>query len=69
MNLGVSYDSDVGKAVISLFQNEPTTREKLDFTVEFLLEHDNGDGCKYSDGFWYRTASHVKSTERSCDVS
>lgn len=47
LNLGVGYSN--GAAWLSVFQNAPTTNQKLDFTVEI-----KGDGmsgtCKYSNG-------------------
>nr|POE56896.1 secreted beta-glucosidase sun1 [Quercus suber] len=47
LNLGVGYSA--GAAWLSIFQNAPTTDEKLDFTVE--IQGDNMSGtCRYSNG-------------------
>jgi hypothetical protein len=69
MNLGVSFDSDVPKAHISLFQNRPTTDEKLDFTVEFLLEQPNRMKCRYSGGKWCSGDNYEKCNDNDCDVA
>jgi SUN family beta-glucosidase len=69
MNLGVSYDSDVSRAHISLFQNRPTTQERLDFTVEFLLEQPNSMKCRYSGGKWCSGDDYQNCKEDNCDVS
>ncbi|KAJ9663241.1 Sperm-associated antigen 4 protein [Coniosporium apollinis] len=47
MNLGVGYKG--GKAWLSIFQNAPTTMEKLDFTIEIVGDDINGK-CRYSNG-------------------
>ncbi|KAF2199566.1 SUN-domain-containing protein [Delitschia confertaspora ATCC 74209] len=69
MNLGVSYDSDVSRAFISLFENEPTTDVKLDFAVELLLDGPSGMKCKYSNGRWCTGDNYEKCNDHNCDVS
>lgn len=69
MNLGVSYDSEVSRAHISLFQNRPTTDKKLDFAVEFLLEGPNRMKCKYANGKWCGGDNYEKCNDNDCDVS
>jgi hypothetical protein len=47
LNLGVGYSN--GAAWLAIFQNAPTTNEKLDFTI--TLEGDNMNGkCRYKNG-------------------
>jgi len=52
MNLGVGYSS--GAAWLSIFQNQPTTNAKLDYTVELVGDNGGFDNfvgkCKYSNG-------------------
>lgn len=52
LNLGVGYSG--GNAWLSMFQNLPTTNQKLDFTIELVGDNgqfDNMSGkCKYQNG-------------------
>jgi len=71
LNLGVGYSA--GFAWLSIFQNSPTTNEKLDFTVEIVGENGgaNMNGkCRYSNGQYcsgdnYQTCSSTT----GCTVS
>lgn len=44
INLGVGYSN--GAAWLSIFQNKPTTLEKLDFNIEIIADNMSGK-CKY----------------------
>ncbi|PWY90754.1 SUN domain protein [Aspergillus heteromorphus CBS 117.55] len=61
INLGVGADDGVW---LSIFQNSPTTTEKLDFNVK--IEGDDLSGsCKYEDGTFY---SESGSNDSGCTV-
>ena len=50
LNLGASFDDvEMNRGFISLFQNRPTTEERLDFKVEFISDAMD-DHCKYTHG-------------------
>lgn len=62
INLGVGVND--GKW-LSIFQNSPTTTEKLDYNVK--IEGDNLSGsCKYEDGVFY---SESGTNDSGCTVS
>lgn len=62
INIGVGKKDGVW---LSIFQNKPTTTEKLDFNIR--IEGDNLSGsCKYEDGTFY---SLTGSNEDGCTVS
>ncbi|RMZ27498.1 hypothetical protein D0859_08443 [Hortaea werneckii] len=67
LNLGVGYSN--GAAWLSIFQNLPTTSQKLDFAVEIT-----GDGlsgtCKYSNGQYCSGENYDQcSSSTGCTVS
>ncbi|OMP87888.1 Protein NCA3, mitochondrial [Diplodia seriata] len=67
INLGVGYSN--GAAWLSIFQNKPTTLEKLDFNIE--LKGDNMSGtCKYIVGKGFCSGSSYDScNDDGCTVS
>ncbi|KAF4313246.1 putative sun domain protein [Botryosphaeria dothidea] len=67
INLGVGYSN--GAAWLSIFQNKPTTYEKLDFNIE--LKGDNMSGtCKYIVGKGFCSGSSYDScNDDGCTVS
>ncbi|KAF2181962.1 glycoside hydrolase family 132 protein [Zopfia rhizophila CBS 207.26] len=68
LNLGASYNPDEGKVYISLFQNFPTTMEKLDFAVEIVSDDIDGgmklkyfpDRNQYCSGADYSNCNRIK---------
>lgn len=62
MNLGVGQNN--GKW-LSIFQNSPTTNEKLDFNVKIKGSNLSGS-CRYENGKFYTETS---SNESGCTVS
>ncbi|KAI9669947.1 MAG: hypothetical protein M1831_006983 [Alyxoria varia] len=73
LNLGVGYSN--GMAWLSIFQNKPTTDEKLDFTVELVGEdggYDNLNGrCIYKNGQYCSGENYDDCTDsgEGCTVS
>jgi len=67
LNLGVGYSA--GAAWLAIFQNSPTTNEKLDFTVEIVGDNVVGK-CRYSNG-QYCSGDHYQtcSSTTGCTVS
>jgi hypothetical protein len=67
LNLGVGYSN--GAAWLAIFQNAPTTNEKLDFTI--TLEGDNMNGnCRYSNGQYCSGDNYESCSSTSgCTVS
>ncbi|RHZ69910.1 Secreted beta-glucosidase sun1 [Aspergillus turcosus] len=61
LNLGVGYNN--GKW-LSIFQNAPTTYEKLDFNIKIVGDNLSGS-CKYEDGVFY---SETGATSSGCTV-
>lgn len=70
LNLGVGYSG--GSAWLSIFQNKPTTNQKLDFCVEIFGDNDGYDNlvgrCKYSNG-QYCSDKGCSSDGSGCTVS
>ncbi|KAI5196921.1 SUN-domain-containing protein [Aureobasidium subglaciale] len=67
LNLGVGYSN--GAAWLAIFQNAPTTDEKLDFTI--TIEGDNMNGhCRYSNGQYCSGQNYDScSSTTGCTVS
>ncbi|CAC9895852.1 unnamed protein product [Aureobasidium pullulans] len=67
LNLGVGYSN--GAAWLAIFQNAPTTNEKLDFTI--TIEGDNMNGyCRYQNGQYCSGKNYDScSSSSGCTVS
>ncbi|EOD50407.1 putative sun domain protein [Neofusicoccum parvum UCRNP2] len=67
VNLGVGYSN--GAAWLSIFQNKPTTYEKLDFNIEITGDNMSGK-CKYIVGKGFCSGSSYDScNDDGCTVS
>ncbi|PGG97244.1 hypothetical protein AJ79_09280 [Helicocarpus griseus UAMH5409] len=53
LNIGVGKTD--GQTYVSIFQNKPTTQEKLDFNVE--VRGDLSGSCKYENGQYYQSGN------------
>jgi len=73
LNLGVGYSA--GNAWLSIFQNQPTTNAKLDFTVELVGDNGGYDNlvgrCKYENGKYCNGDNYenCSPTGNGCTVS
>lgn len=70
LNLGVGYSN--GQAWLAIFQNFPTTKDELDYTVELVGDQMSGK-CRYKDGMYCSGSNYETCTSaadgKGCTVS